>query len=150
MPVERRCRPKQLTLWERVGLAFSYRLTCVEFRRIVRRYECLDDHESGSRILLCAHQYPACFGAGRGASRVATPLSARVVEVSTIRLGCMDAAKTVTTWLTTAEAAEHAKCSTRTVLNAARAGELVGYQRRAPNGTWRFKITEVDTWLEGR
>ncbi|OZD23865.1 hypothetical protein CH253_08390 [Rhodococcus sp. 06-156-3C] len=53
------------------------------------------------------------------------------------------------TWLTTKEAADHAKCCTRSILNAARSGELTGHQRKAPNGTWRFNAADVDKWLSG-
>ncbi|WP_143546297.1 helix-turn-helix domain-containing protein [Rhodococcus sp. 14-2496-1d] len=52
-------------------------------------------------------------------------------------------------WLTTREAAGHARCHTQTVLLAARAGELVGYQRRAPHGSWRFKVEDLERWMTG-
>lgn len=55
----------------------------------------------------------------------------------------------MTSWLTTREVAEHARCHTPTVLLAARAGELKGHQRKAPNDTWRFKLEEAEQWLVG-
>ncbi|OZC93475.1 hypothetical protein CH254_02275 [Rhodococcus sp. 06-412-2C] len=54
----------------------------------------------------------------------------------------------VTEWLTTRQAAEHIQRSTRFVLNAARSGELAGYQTTAPHGSWRFKLSDVDGWQE--
>uniref|UniRef100_UPI003FA7357D helix-turn-helix domain-containing protein n=1 Tax=Rhodococcus sp. H36-A4 TaxID=3004353 RepID=UPI003FA7357D len=55
----------------------------------------------------------------------------------------------MTIWLTTRDAAQHARCHTQTVLCAARSGELTGHQRRAPNGSWRFKLSDVDDWPQG-
>ncbi|OZC93476.1 hypothetical protein CH254_02280 [Rhodococcus sp. 06-412-2C] len=52
-------------------------------------------------------------------------------------------------WLTAREAAERARCHPRTLLRAARSGELVGYQRRTPNGAWRFKCADVERWIMG-
>ncbi|WP_143546296.1 helix-turn-helix domain-containing protein [Rhodococcus sp. 14-2496-1d] len=50
--------------------------------------------------------------------------------------------------MTTRQAADHLQRSTRYVLDAARCGELVGYQNRAPHGSWRFKLSDLDGWLE--
>jgi excisionase family DNA binding protein len=52
--------------------------------------------------------------------------------------------------MTAKEVAEYVKHHDRTVLNAARCGELVGYQRRAPHGTWRFKLDDVEKWISGK
>lgn len=55
----------------------------------------------------------------------------------------------VVTWLTTREAAAHVSRSLRTIQEAAAAGELHGYQRKAPNGSWRFEAGCVDAWIRG-
>lgn len=52
-------------------------------------------------------------------------------------------------WFTTAEAAEHARRHRNTILLALRSGELVGYQRTAPQGAWRIKEPDLERWLRG-
>lgn len=49
--------------------------------------------------------------------------------------------------MTTQQAADYLQRSTRYVLDAARRGELVGYQNRAPHGSWRFRIEDVERWM---
>lgn len=53
------------------------------------------------------------------------------------------------TWLDTREAAQHAGCHIQTIRAAAAAGELHGYQRKAPKGKWRFDSGCVDAWVTG-
>ncbi|NKS98828.1 helix-turn-helix domain-containing protein [Rhodococcus hoagii] len=52
-------------------------------------------------------------------------------------------------WMTTGEAAERARRHRNTILLALRSGELVGYQRTAPQGAWRIKESDLDKWLRG-
>ncbi|MBM4640669.1 helix-turn-helix domain-containing protein [Rhodococcus hoagii] len=51
--------------------------------------------------------------------------------------------------LKTVEVAEFARCHPVTVRRAAAAGELRGMQRKAPQGEWRFKLSDVESWLRG-
>lgn len=54
-------------------------------------------------------------------------------------------------WLTTAEAAAYASRHPDTLRDAAKAGELRGTQRPSASGKghWRFKVEDLDRWLEG-
>lgn len=52
-------------------------------------------------------------------------------------------------WLTTSEAAEHARRHRNTILLALRSGELVGFQRTAPQGAWRIREVDLERWLRG-
>lgn len=52
-------------------------------------------------------------------------------------------------WMTTNEAAAHARRHRNTILLALRSGELVGYQRTAPQGAWRLKLSDLERWLRG-
>ncbi|NKS31219.1 helix-turn-helix domain-containing protein [Rhodococcus hoagii] len=54
-----------------------------------------------------------------------------------------------TDWLTTGEAAAYSRGHRNTVLIALRRGELAGYQRRAPQGEWRIRRTDLETWISG-
>lgn len=56
---------------------------------------------------------------------------------------------TANDWMTTNEAAEHARRHRNTILTALRSGELVGYQRTAPKGAWRIRASDLDKWLKG-
>lgn len=52
-------------------------------------------------------------------------------------------------WLTTAEAAEHARCSPYTIRVAAEHGRLSGVKSSpAKQARWRFRTSDVDRWLE--
>ncbi|MBM4637797.1 helix-turn-helix domain-containing protein [Rhodococcus hoagii] len=51
--------------------------------------------------------------------------------------------------MTTNEAAAHARRHRNTILLALRSGELVGYQRTAPQGAWRLKLSDLERWLRG-
>lgn len=52
-------------------------------------------------------------------------------------------------WLTTSDAAQHTKCSTKTIERAARAGNLRGIQRNGKRGHWRFLQSDLDAWVQG-
>lgn len=52
-------------------------------------------------------------------------------------------------WLTTRQAATYAGRNPQTVRDALADGELVGYQRTAPNGRWRIHIEDIDAWVRG-
>lgn len=49
-------------------------------------------------------------------------------------------------WMTAREAADYARCHWRTITDACRSGELIGYQRKV-NATWRVRRVDVDRWL---
>lgn len=53
-------------------------------------------------------------------------------------------------WLTTAEAAGHAKVSEATILDNAQRGRLSGVKTvpGAKKAHWRFRRSDVDAWLE--
>lgn len=53
-----------------------------------------------------------------------------------------------TPWLTSAEAAEYARCSRNTISLAASKGELVGHQTK-PHSPWRFLQDDLDRWIGG-
>jgi excisionase family DNA binding protein len=51
-------------------------------------------------------------------------------------------------WFNTAEAAEYAKTSVETIIQARERGDLLGYQR-IYRGTWRFHEDDLDRWVRG-
>lgn len=53
-------------------------------------------------------------------------------------------------WMTAAEAAEHARCSVRTVYEHAEDGRLSGIKTTPgqARSQWRFRRSDVDRWLE--
>lgn len=52
-------------------------------------------------------------------------------------------------YLNVKDAATLVGVSDRTIYRALWAGELRGYQRRAPNGGWRITWDDLDTWVCG-
>ena len=54
------------------------------------------------------------------------------------------------TWLTSREAADRARVSRNTILDAAECGDLSGVKIKpgSPQSQWRFRPTDVDAWLE--
>ncbi|WP_405159514.1 helix-turn-helix domain-containing protein [Nocardia sp. NBC_01499] len=55
----------------------------------------------------------------------------------------------MTTPMSPAEAARAAGCHQNSIYAALLAGELKGYQRRAPKGRWRIFPEDLDHWLRG-
>lgn len=51
-------------------------------------------------------------------------------------------------WFNSAQTAQHVNSHRDTVLKAAEAGELHGYQRTA-RGRWRFHRECIDAWMTG-
>jgi excisionase family DNA binding protein len=51
-------------------------------------------------------------------------------------------------WFDTAQAADYASFSTKTVVRALQSGELRGQQRKE-RGRWRIHRDWLDTWLSG-
>lgn len=54
-----------------------------------------------------------------------------------------------TPWLTVDEARAYARCGKRQMYHALHTGELVGTQRKRPQGTWRIHRDDLDAWLRG-
>lgn len=53
-----------------------------------------------------------------------------------------------TPWMTTAEAAEYARCHVQTVLKALTSGSLNGSQPKK-NGKWIVHRNALDAWISG-
>lgn len=56
----------------------------------------------------------------------------------------------MTEWLTSAEAALHARVSIHTIRNAAECGDLGGVKVTpdSKRSQWRFRPADIDAWLE--
>lgn len=52
-------------------------------------------------------------------------------------------------WLTVDEARAYARCGRQQMYRALHTGELVGTQRKRPQGTWRIHRDALDAWLRG-
>ena len=52
-------------------------------------------------------------------------------------------------WLTVGEARAYARCGRQQMYRALHTGELVGTQRKRPQGTWRIHRDDLDAWLRG-
>ncbi|RRQ26274.1 helix-turn-helix domain-containing protein [Rhodococcus sp. Eu-32] len=52
-------------------------------------------------------------------------------------------------WLTVDEARAYARCGKRQMYHALHTGELVGTQRKRPQGTWRIHRDDLDSWMRG-
>lgn len=52
-------------------------------------------------------------------------------------------------WLSASEAAIYTGRHAKTITNAARRGYLLGYQSSGVNGSWRFKVADLDRWMRG-
>ena len=51
-------------------------------------------------------------------------------------------------WLTLEEAARYARCSATTLLRQARTGRCRGFKLASGKRCWRFKVDDLDTWIE--
>lgn len=52
-------------------------------------------------------------------------------------------------WLTVDEARAYARCGRQQMYRALHTGELVGTQRKRPQGTWRIHRDDLEAWLRG-
>ncbi len=52
-------------------------------------------------------------------------------------------------WMTVPEAAKYARCGTKRIYDACRTGDLIATQEKAPHGTWRIHVDDLDNYLGG-